>query len=111
MKDDLAATPAELEPFLEAVAAHVAFGLGADPTGGDGAERLARTRAAALAVLRDAGALGGPRVAAQVDAAARALLDNPPLLAAFFQNLDLLYEHEAPGAAEVSLLLMRAMEL
>ena len=106
--------PPELEPFLSAVASHVAFALGAEPAGIDDAstaERLGDARRAALAVLADCGALGGPREAARVDAAALTLLANPPLLAAFFQNLDLLYAHGAPGATEVSLLLMRAMEL
>ena len=107
---DPAVTP-ELDPFLDAVTTHVAFGLGADPVDGATAERLADARLAALDVLRRCGALGGPRDPAEVDAAARLLLANPPLLAAFFQNLDLLYLHGAAGAPEVSLLLMRVMEL
>ena len=102
---------AQLEPFLDAVATHVAFGLGADPTDASTTERMIDARQAALGVLADCGALGGPREHDRVDAAARLLLANPPLLAAFFQNLDLLYHHGAPGSAEVSLLLMRAMEL
>ena len=102
---------AELEPFLEAVAAHVTFGLGADPSDGATVERQATARLATLGVLHACGALGGSPDPAQVDAAARALLANPPLLAAFFQNLDLLYQHRAPEATKVSLLLMRAMEL
>ena len=101
----------QLEPFLDAVATHVAFGLGADPADASTTERMIDARVAALAVLGDCGALGGRREQERVDAAARLLLANPPLLAAFFQNLDLLYHHGAPGATEVSLLLMRAMEL
>ena len=100
----------ELEPFLDAVVTHVAFGLGADPAHAT-PERLADARRAVLTVLADSGALGGGRDPDRVDAAARSLLARPPLLAAFFQNLDLLYHHGAPGATEVSLLLMRVMEL
>ena len=100
----------ELEPFLDAVVTHVAFGLGADPANAT-AERLADARRAALTVLADCGALGGGRDTDRADAAARLLLAHPPLLAAFFQNLDLLYHHGAPGSTEVSLLLMRVMEL
>jgi hypothetical protein len=101
----------ELEPFLDAVAAHVAFGLGADPSDGGTGERLTNARLAALGILRACGAVDGPGDARGLDDAARTLLGNPPLLAAFFQNLDLLYQHDAPGAPAVSLLLMRTMEL
>lgn len=44
------------------------------------------------------------------DAPAR-LAAAPPLLAAFFQNVDLLYEHHDPGADAVSGLVMHALEI
>ena len=53
----------------------------------------------------------GAEADAAIDDVARRLLAEPAMLAAFFQNLDLLYEHGAPGADAVALVLMRAMEL
>ena len=45
------------------------------------------------------------------DALAERLLAEPAVAAAFFQNLDLLYEHPSPLADAVSALLMRALEI
>lgn len=78
-------------PFLDAVAAQVAR------HGGE--ERAAGERA--LALLRDPDA---------PDAPAR-LVAEPPMLAAFFQNVDLLYLHHDPRADRVAGLVMRALEL
>lgn len=101
---------ASLGAFLDAVSRHVTFGLGADPLAADDdGVRVRDARAVALRVLRDAGALDLPADASTLDAAARRLLADPPMLAAFFQNLDLL--DAGPRADAVALLLMRAMEL
>ena len=100
-----------LAPFLDAVARQVAYGLGADPHSSDAESRAIDAEKRAVSVLRDAGAAGVPSSAEAFDAAARRLLAEPPMLAAFFQNLDLLFEHRAAGAEAVARLLMRAMEL
>jgi hypothetical protein len=50
-------------------------------------------------------------LAAADDALALRLLSQPPLAAAFFQNLDLLYRHHSPLADPVGALLMRALEI
>ena len=47
---------------------------------------------------------------AQHEAAAGALAHDAPMLAAFFQNIDLLYEAECPDANAVSSTIMRALE-
>lgn len=56
------------------------------------------------------------RVAALLDApagpgTAASLAADPPLLAAVFQNADLLFAHHFPGADAVSLLVMEALAL
>ena len=45
------------------------------------------------------------------DGLALRLFDQPPLAAAFFQNLDLLYSYPSPCADTVSTLLTRTLEL
>lgn len=100
-----------LAPFLDAVSRQVAYGLGADPHSSDAETRAIDAEERAMTVLQDAGAVGEPSTSEGVDAAARRLLAEPPMLAAFFQNLDLLFEHRASGAEAVARLLMRAMEL
>lgn len=45
------------------------------------------------------------------DVLALRLFERPPLAAAFFQNLDLLYSYSSPYADPVSTLLMRTLEL
>jgi hypothetical protein len=79
-------------PFLEAATEQVAHR--GDPQD----EREVGERA--LALLRD------PETE---DAAAR-LVREPPMLAAFFQNVDLLFEHRDPRAGAVAGLVMRALE-
>lgn len=78
--------------FLEAVTGQVAHR--GDPQD----EREVGQRA--LALLLHPGA---------ENAAAR-LVGEPPMLAAFFQNVDLLFEHHDPGADAVAGLVMRALE-
>jgi hypothetical protein len=56
----------------------------------------------------EAGAERAP--SAQHEAAAVALAHDAPMLAAFFQNIDLLYEAECPDANAVSSTVMRALE-
>lgn len=82
-------------PFAEAVALQLAH-----PPGVAGAAEAERA-----AVERVIGAL--ERTDEQ---AARWLASDPELLAALFQNVDLLYAHGYPGADSVSLLVMRALE-
>ena len=103
--------PPALVPFLNAVAHQVTYALGAEPGAGVGSGGEAEAERRALALLRDAGALAGDASLPPLDDVARRLLAEPPMLAAFFQNLDLLFEHRVQGAEAVSLLLMRAMEL
>lgn len=98
-------------PFVRAVAHQVTYALGADSEERDGRERESRNEQRTLALLRDAGAFDDGASGAPPDEVVRRLLAEPAMLAAFFQNLDLLFEHGAPGAKVVSLLLMRAMEL
>lgn len=95
LADALAAEPALL-PFARAAALQLARG-GPSP-------EAAALRVAGL--LRDAGLLAAPAV---TDAAAE-LADDPALLAAFFQNVDLLYEESFARADAVSLLVMAALE-
>jgi hypothetical protein len=102
--------PPTAAPFLRAVAHQVTYALGADPAGQDTGAHESAAEQRALALLRDAGAFGEAEIP-PLDDVARRLLAEPAMLAAFFQNLDLLFEHRAPGANAVSLLLMRAMEL
>jgi hypothetical protein len=79
-------------PFLEAVTEQVAH------RGEPRDEREVGARA--LALLLDPLAEG---------AEAR-LLEDPAMLAAFFQNVDLLFDHHDPGADPVAALVMRALE-
>ena len=95
----LAADPAAL-PFAEAVLAQLVGPAGA-LAGAPPAARDALAVHLADVILSSAdAAAGAPR-----------LLAEPPLAAAFFQNLDLLYTHESPHADAVSLLVMRTLEL
>lgn len=91
--------PGALDPFLHAVAAQVA-GHRATP-GAAAAAHLDAARADARAVVHERDA----------DTAARCLLRDPPLLAAFFQNADLLFEHDSEFANPISAIVMRALEL
>ncbi len=78
---------------------------------GAGAADGAGTDGAGTATEAGADTGVGAEADAAIDDVARRLLAEPAMLAAFFQNLDLLYEHGAPGADAVALVLMRAMEL
>ena len=100
LRERLAADPAAL-PFAEAVFAQLVGPAGALA----GAPPAARD---ALAVHLADTLLAGAR---DPEAAAPRLLAEPPLAAAFFQNLDLLYASASPHADAISLLLMRALEL
>lgn len=86
---------AHLLPFVTAVAAQLARR--------DEQESLRASAERVVALLPgEAGASRGARV--------EALLADPPLLASFFQNVDLLYEHSYGGADEVSAWIMQALE-
>lgn len=91
-------------PFAEAVIAQVAHPLGAPPAARPGA----RERLVARRVVRLLAASVRPDPA-PARAAAR-LAGDPTLLAAAFQNVDLLYAHRCPRADAVSLLVMGAIE-
>jgi hypothetical protein len=93
-------------PFLEAVVLQAALPLGLDEPVEGWTARERQTAAEALRLLLGAAAPGGPSVP---DAAAR-LRGDPRLLAAFFQNIDLLYEHGPAAADAVSLLVMQALD-
>jgi hypothetical protein len=93
-------------PFLEAVVVQAAFPLGLDLPADERVEREREVAGLALELLLGAEAAG----AADPGAAAARLRRDPALLAAFFQNVDLLYRHAFAGADAVSLLVMRALE-
>jgi hypothetical protein len=95
--------PAAL-PFAEAVVAQVAHPLGAPPASRPGArERLVARRVARLLAASVRPDPAPARAAARLAADA-------PLLAAAFQNVDLLYAHRCARADAVSLLVMGAIE-
>jgi hypothetical protein len=87
-------------PFLEAVVVQAAFPLGLDLPAGERVEREREVARLALELL----------LGAEAEAAAARLRGDPALLAAFFQNIDLLYRHRFAGADAMSLLVMRALE-
>jgi hypothetical protein len=94
--------------FLEAVVVQAAFPLGLDVAPAEQAERERTVARLALELVAGAGRKEEGD-GAEHTAAAR-LRREPALLAAFFQNVDLLYEHGFAGADAVSLLVMRALE-
>jgi len=91
-------------PFATAVVAQVAHPLGAPAA----AHPSRRERAVGRRLVRLLAASVGDAPA--VERAADALAGDPPLLAAAFQNVDLLYAHACPAADRVSLLVMGAIE-
>lgn len=97
-------------PFVRAVIAQVLGPIAEDGSGPSAAaEREVGNRV--IALVETAADTGAPsRAAAPPDAAAAVLASDPELLAAFFQNIDLLYECEFPDANAVSTTIMRAME-
>jgi hypothetical protein len=102
-RDEAGRAWARARPFVEAVAAQLS--RTADPPS-DGSGISARGFAEeALAVLRAAAAPGSVEAAAAV---AR-LSTHAPLLAAVFQNIDLLYQHGHPRADGVAALVMTAL--
>ena len=101
LRERLGADPGAI-PFAEAVLAQLTGPAGAFA----GAPHTARDALELhLADVVLAAAATDP------DELARRLLAEPPLAAAFFQNLDLLYTHTSPHADAVSALLMRTLEL
>jgi hypothetical protein len=105
IRDALDATPfgARSLEFVEAVVVQVAHPLGsASRDGAAGHESMVTDRV--LRLLRSA--VGDD---ASVTAAANDLATEPPLLAAFFQNLDLLPPAGFPPADAVGLLVMLAL--
>lgn len=92
--------------FVEAVTVQAAFPLGLDAPPREWARRERAVADAVLSLLMDAGTGGaGPAPGAPAQ-----LRHDPPLLAAFFQNVDLLYAHGYRDADAVSALVMRALE-
>lgn len=92
--------------FAEEVVREIAHPLGSEESRDPGADEAL----AAQRVLRliDA-AFGG--VPAVRDDAARRLADDPPMLAAFFQNLDLLVDCERGHAGAVAALVAAALDM
>ena len=93
LRSELAGAAAML-PFASAVVTQLARGAGA------GAEAAIARRVAAMVRA----SAGGP-----LEVAAEALCADPPLFAAFFQNLDLLFAAPVPEADAVSGLVMAAL--
>jgi hypothetical protein len=93
-------------PFVEATVLQAAHPLGTNVTAPGAAEREWRTANLTLELLLDA----VPAVRAPSEDAAARLRAEPRLLAAFFQNIDLLYQHGFPYADAVSGLVLRALE-
>lgn len=89
--------------FLAAVVEQVVHHLRPAPPADSAVEEWA-VAGRALALLRDA-------AAGELDAAARRLIAEPEMLAAFFQNADLLYVEAAAQADAVGAVVMRALEV
>ena len=98
----LASEPAAI-PFAVAVTIQLT-GPAGSLANAPPSEEAALARRVAEIVLRAGGELDG-------DALVARLLEEPPLAAAFFQNVDLLYAHHCPCAEPVGALIMRAMEI
>ena len=100
LREMLSADPGAI-PFAEAVLAQLLGPAGA-LAGAPMAARDALANHLADTILASAAA---------DETLAPRLLAEPPLAAAFFQNLDLLYTHASTHADAMSLLLMRTLEL
>lgn len=108
-REQLGAEANSLLPFLSAVTEQTVYRLGEDiPAAGDAAlERRVGERA--LAVVREARLAGSADAPpGRGDAAAARLARDPAMLAAFFQNVDLLFIHDAPAAEQVAALVLEA---
>jgi hypothetical protein len=77
-----------------------------EPGGGTRPRDPAATAGSVAALVRGCERADGP-----AGGAPAALAADPPLLAAFFQNVDLLYRHGYPHADAVGALVMGAVEL
>lgn len=97
-------------PFLEAVVQQAALPLGEAVPVAEAPERERRTTEQVVELLLVARSAMGEQGEKYPDEAAERLRAHPLLLAAFFQNIDLLYQHGYPHADAVSLLIMRALE-
>jgi hypothetical protein len=97
-------------PFLEAVVQQTAFPLGESVSAAEAPERQRKTVRQVIDLLLATRAAGGEAAAGDRDEAAERLRAHPVLLAAFFQNIDLLYQQAYPHADAVSLLVMRALD-
>ena len=97
-------------PFVRAVISQLLAPHDADaaPPGADQVRHLGDRVVALVQAAAESGADRG--TSAQPEAAAVALAHDAPMLAAFFQNIDLLYEAECPDANAVSTTVMRALE-
>jgi hypothetical protein len=92
-----------LEPFVRAVVRQLAGSTVPDPSGAAG-DPDARTEAAVRRLV-GAAVEGGSTAALGAE-----LAGDVPLLASFFQNVDLLYAHGYADADAVSALIMAALE-
>lgn len=105
----LGAEAERLLPFLAAVTEQAAYRLGGETQGAGDAALERRLGERALALVRESGNAGAADAApSRADAAATRLAHDPAMLAAFFQNVDLLFIHDVPGAEQVAALIMEA---
>lgn len=97
-------------PFVRAVISQLLapYDAGGTPPA---AEQVRQLGDRVVAMVQAASEASAERsAAAQPEAVATALALDAPMLAAFFQNIDLLYEAECPDANAVSTTVMRALE-
>lgn len=92
-------------PFIAAVAAQLGRAVDS-PAPADEERRVAERVVAVLRLARRS-----PSAEAGPEHAGELLVRDVVLLAAFFQNVDLLYEHGDPRADAVSLAVMHALSL
>ena len=103
--------PAGLDGFVAHTMDHYVHRLGASPGDPASAEHVARRVRALVDDAGDAHAIVDPVALERRDRAAHELAGDPALLAAFFQNVDLLYAGQFFCADAVSALILRALEL
>jgi hypothetical protein len=98
-----------LKEFLDTVAEQAVRQLGWRDSEGRG-DSASNAREVARLLVEDAVGASEERHDVRLDRAARELAHAPPLLAAFYQNIDLLYGCGYESADAVSALVMRALE-
>jgi len=117
LRSELEAGSAGIETlaFAEAVVAQRAYALGAPPAerrvDGSVGPVAAKASASELRIVDQViGLLAGAMGASSIPRSARELADDPTLLAAFFQNLDLLPVEGGPSMDRIPLLVAAALQ-